>query len=110
MEKITACSTKTAMLVAMTKCQGELHQWGSANQVSFDRDKEGMFILSRARPHGDNFDLLGIHFDCKLFMRNTVEDFVCKNMPVEVNLTGNRSIQFWLESDKPLQSPAFVIY
>ena len=62
------------MLAEMERCQGELHKWGSANQVSFDKDKEGMFILSRTKPYGTSFDLLGIHFDCKLVMSSTVED------------------------------------
>ena len=73
MEKLSAGSTKATMLAEMTKCQGEVHQWGSANQVSFDRDKECMFTLKHARPHGEKINLLGIHFDCKLGMSNTVK-------------------------------------
>ena len=73
-KKFAAGSSQAAMLDDMTKCQDELHQWGSANQVSFDRDKEGMFILNRSKPHGDGFNLLGIRFDCKLVTSSTVED------------------------------------
>ena len=62
------------MMAAMEKCQVELHKWGCANQVSFDKDKEGMFVLSRKHPHGENFKLLGIDFDCKLVMSTTVEE------------------------------------
>ena len=58
----------------MGKCQTELHQWGEANIVVFDRGKEGMFTLSRKRPHGDNFELLGVNFDCKLVMHDTVHE------------------------------------
>ena len=59
----------------MTNCQHELHQWGEANQVSFDSGKEGMYILSRKCPRGDAFKLLGVTFDCKLIMSDTVEKF-----------------------------------
>ena len=64
-KKFTAGSSHADMLAGMKTCQGELHRWGSANQVSFDRDEEGMFILSRTKPHGASFDLLGVHFDCR---------------------------------------------
>jgi hypothetical protein len=48
-------------------------QGGEANQVSFDSGKEGMYILSRKCPRGDAFKLLGVAFDCKLIMSDTVE-------------------------------------
>jgi hypothetical protein len=73
-KKFVAGSSHEVMLADMKQCQKELHQWGSANQVSFDRDKEGMFVLSRTRPHGTSFDMLGVHFDCKLVMSDTVEE------------------------------------
>ena len=34
-----------AIVEDMKKCQGELHPWGRANQVSFDASKESMHIL-----------------------------------------------------------------
>ena len=73
-KKFSAGTAHGTMLTAMQKCQHELHQWGSANQVSFDRDKEGMYVLSRKQPHGTSFNLLGIHFDCKLVMTESVEE------------------------------------
>ena len=72
--KYDAATTHQTMIKAMTGCQEELHKWGQANQVSFDKDKEGMFILNRKNPHGENFNLLGISFDCKLVMSSTVEE------------------------------------
>ena len=33
-----------------------------------------MYVLSRTQPHGENFNFLGIHFDCKLVMSGTVEE------------------------------------
>ena len=72
--KFDAGTTYETMVTAMDECQCELHKWGSSNQVSFDRDKEGMFVLHRKCPRGDNFNLLGIQFDCKLIMSATVEE------------------------------------
>ena len=73
-KKFEAGSHHVSMMTAMTECQRELHRWGEANQVSFDREKEGMYILNRKNPRGNGFKLLGIHFDCKLVMSATVEE------------------------------------
>ena len=40
----------------------------------FDWCKEGMFILNRKRPFGKDFQLLGVTFDCKLIMQDTVHE------------------------------------
>ena len=72
--KFDAGIAHSTMLTEMDKCQRELHLWGSANKVSFDKEKEGMYVLSRKRPHGPSFNLLGVSFDCKLVMSATVED------------------------------------
>ena len=61
------------MMTAMDKCQHELHQWGHANQVSFGKEKEGMYMLRRKSPQGDEFKLLDISFHCKLVMSAMVE-------------------------------------
>ena len=58
----------------MGKCQKELHKWGSSNQVKFDASKEHKIILNRCKPDGDSFTLLGVTFDTKLLMSNTVHD------------------------------------
>ena len=60
------------ILKEMGECQSELHDWGKANQVTFDASKESQHILSRKSPYGDPFNLLGIRFDCKLLMTDTV--------------------------------------
>ena len=52
----------------MTKCQKKLHNWGNANQVTFDPAKEHFLILHPNDGHGDNFKLLGTTFDHKLKM------------------------------------------
>ena len=52
-------SFDSVMSVA-TKCQTELHQWGEANEVSFDPAKESVLVVSHAQPHGDSFKLLGV--------------------------------------------------
>jgi hypothetical protein len=52
--------------------QNELHQWGHANQVAFDSGKESKHVLSRTDPHGSEFKLLGVTFDCKLEMEGSI--------------------------------------
>ena len=51
------------ILQDMSACQQELHAWGRANQVEFDPAKESIHILSRRRPVGDSFKMLGVQFD-----------------------------------------------
>jgi len=67
-------STKSTgdILADIDTCQTSLHRWGRANQVTFDAAKESRHILSRKSPHGEPFKLLGIWFDCKLVMTDTV--------------------------------------
>jgi len=60
------------ILADLKKCQTDLHRWGKANRVEFDPAKESFHILGRARPHGESFKLLGVQFDCKLIMTDTV--------------------------------------
>ena len=57
-------------------CQASLHAWGRANRVRFDASKENFRILSRSRAPGDNFKILGIHFDTNLIMADAVEKCV----------------------------------
>ena len=64
----------SVILDEMGECQEQLHEWGRANQVTFDSGKESKHILSRSNPHGDSFKLLGVTFDCKLVMTETVLD------------------------------------
>ena len=54
-------------------CQTELHQWGRANGVQFDPEKEYFRILSRSSPDGDIFKHLGVPFDCKLLMHEAID-------------------------------------
>ena len=61
---------------AMNQCQTNLHRRGTANQVAFDASKEGKRILSRRRPSGDAFQLLGVSFDCALIMDDAISDLV----------------------------------
>ena len=54
------------------QCQTNLHKWGTANQVSFDANKESFNIISRYVPEGPGFKLLGIFYDNALSMTKTV--------------------------------------
>jgi hypothetical protein len=75
-QKFEAGTSAGTMLTAMSGCQKEVHDWGDANQVTFDAAKEHMLILNRQRPHGGGFKLLGVDFDCKLVMSDAVYDLV----------------------------------
>ena len=46
----------------------------------FDPAKESTHVLSRKNPYGNSFDLLGVRFDCKLVMSETVHSLAgqCK--------------------------------
>jgi hypothetical protein len=57
-------------------CQAELHSWGRANQVCFDPSKESRHILSRTRPKGGSFKLLGVIHDPKLIMDEAIHQVV----------------------------------
>ena len=63
-----------SILSEMKVAQYELHKWGDGNQVTFDPGKESFHILSRQSPLGSDFQLLGIHFDCKLLMNQCIND------------------------------------
>ena len=60
----------------LEEAQLDLHEWGRGNQVTFDPGKESKHILSRCRPDGPNFLMLGVVFDCKLVMAETVQECV----------------------------------
>ena len=77
--KILPSSTPNdAALKAIDNVQNELHQWGAANQVCFDANKESKHVLSLTDPFGPDFKLLGVIFDCGLEMTNAVHGLVSK--------------------------------
>ena len=77
-KEFTGETTNENALHAVDKVQEELHSWGKANQVVFDPSKESKHVLSRTDPFGSNFKLLGIEFDCRLFMADAVRSLVGK--------------------------------
>jgi hypothetical protein len=77
--RIVPSSTGVDSAMKSMECvQAELHRWGNANQVTFDSGKESKHILSRTDPHGQDFKLLGVMFDCKLDMGSAVSSLVGK--------------------------------
>ena len=79
------------ILDELRSAQINLHRWGEANQVTFDGNKESFHILSRSRPVGDSFTILGITFDCKLLMFQSVSDYcVACNWKLELVLRRRR--------------------
>ena len=71
-------ANNATLMEAIDECQSSLHSWGRASQVAFDAGKEGKRIISRTRPQGEQFQLLGILFDCKLLLEETVHDLVSR--------------------------------
>ena len=64
----------TEALKGAKACQTELHTWGRANQVTFDATKESMHVLCDKNPEGEDYKLLGVHFDCQLKMEGAVKE------------------------------------
>ena len=64
------------LLNELKSMQKKLHLWGEAHRVTFDAAKESFHIMSRSKPHGDNFRLLGITFDPKLSMYSAIHECV----------------------------------
>ena len=56
--------------------QLNLHSWGSSNSIEFGTSKESKTIISRFRPAGNSFRILGIVFDPKLVMHECVHETV----------------------------------
>jgi uncharacterized protein YjiS (DUF1127 family) len=69
-------TTRKKMLESARLCQEELHQWGKANQVTFEASKESFHIVSKSEPFGKDFKLLGITFDTSLTMAAAVEEVI----------------------------------
>ena len=53
-------------------CQARLHEWGAANSVKFDPDKESFHVLHRTNGVGEDFKLLGLIFDVELRMHSGI--------------------------------------
>ena len=62
----------STLIRAAKNCQSRLHEWGGANQVEFDSNKESITILSRQTPYGESFKTLGVVFDPGLFMEEAI--------------------------------------
>lgn len=67
-----AAEENEVILDKCKQCQSSLHEWGSANAVTFDPGKESMHVLGRWDPSGDDFKILGILFDTRLRMEPCV--------------------------------------
>jgi hypothetical protein len=65
-----------SILKSISMCQKELHEWGRANQVTFDPKKESVHILSKTDAYGPEFKILGVTFDSALTMASCVEEVV----------------------------------
>ena len=64
------------LLQSASACQAELHEWGKANQVTFDPTKESVHILSLTEPTEGTFRQLGVDFDGTLSMGDAVSEVV----------------------------------
>ena len=57
-----------AVKTNLEECQRKLHQWGAANQVTFDASKETLHVLHRTEPDGEDFKTLGVLWDTQLLL------------------------------------------
>ena len=73
---LPAATTHEEAYSELRACQTSLHAWGRANRVTFDAGKEHFHLLSRIRPSGDLFKILGVVIDPKLVMSDAVESCV----------------------------------
>ena len=62
------------VLSQLRRCQFELHEWGAANSVTFDAEKESFHVISRSDSHGNPFKLLGVQFDLQLTMNEACSE------------------------------------
>eukprot|EP00959_Pyramimonas_sp_CCMP1952_P272581 5698493-Pyramimonas_sp.AAC.1 len=60
----------------LRSCRSSLHEWGRANRVTFDAGKEHFHVVSRARPAGDIFKIVGVLFDAELVVCDAVQSCV----------------------------------
>eukprot|EP00746_Dinoflagellata_sp_MGD_P124290 gnl/MRDRNA2_/MRDRNA2_58876_c0_seq1.p1 gnl/MRDRNA2_/MRDRNA2_58876_c0~~gnl/MRDRNA2_/MRDRNA2_58876_c0_seq1.p1 ORF type:complete len:133 (+),score=30.30 gnl/MRDRNA2_/MRDRNA2_58876_c0_seq1:23-400(+) len=75
--KSFAVTTKDEVALEEGKrCQEKLHEWGRANQVSFDPGKESFHVLARSGGKGGDWEQLGVHFDTALTMETAVQETV----------------------------------
>jgi len=62
-----------AVLRQLQECQEQVHKWGDANQVQFEKSKESMHILDQTCSFGNDFKMLGVCFDTKLRMHRAIQ-------------------------------------
>ena len=63
------------LIADMKQCQADLHQWGRANQVTFDESKESMHVIgTHGCVFGGSFRLLGCSFDGALTMLECISE------------------------------------
>eukprot|EP00959_Pyramimonas_sp_CCMP1952_P316219 6618417-Pyramimonas_sp.AAC.1 len=71
-QELEAAVDDASAFVRTRAVQRSLHRWGEAIRVVFDPSKESAHVLSRRRPAGPNFKLLGIRYDTKLLMDEAI--------------------------------------
>ena len=62
----------------LSECRKRVHEWGSANRVTFDAGKEHLVVLHPSESHGDPFKLLGCMVDPDLRMHTAIEQLLSK--------------------------------
>ena len=68
-----AATSNAEVLADLKRCQQQVHEWGTANRVSFDSGKEELLVLHHLQGEGEDFRLLGPVFDAKLQMHTAVQ-------------------------------------
>ena len=68
------CVSNDFVVTQLRRCQFELHEWGAANCVTFDPEKESFHVISRNSSYGSSFRLLGVQFDLQITMHEACTD------------------------------------
>ena len=65
----------------MEVCRARVHSWGRTNRVLFDPSKEHVIAIHPTNGFGDSFKLLGCIVDCKLIMKEAIDNILPQVRP-----------------------------
>ena len=87
--------------------QTQAHTWGALHRVTFDETKEHFAILHHVHGEGEPFRLLGPILDCKLTMKEAVDDIAKRARPKLYALL--RSRQYYGTAELVLQFKSHIL-
>ena len=75
----------------LSKCRQRVHDWGKANRVTFDANKEHLVVLHPTKHHGEAFKLLGCMMHPDLRMHTCVDQLLNKIRPKSTAILRTRA-------------------